>query len=147
MTTNNSDMRKVTVSLPGDLNYLDIARSFVADVAAKVGLTDAEIHDLQLVVTEAITNIIEHAYVGQDSGNGVEVAIEREGQCFVVAITDRGQNKFQPDQHPNPDMAQYLTQCRVGGLGLFLMRKLMDEVEFKSDESSNTVRLIKHIKE
>lgn len=141
------DIRKVTVSLPGDLNYLDIARAFVADVAAKVGLTSAEIHDLQLVVTEAITNVIEHAFTGQEEGHGVELAIEKEGQCFVVAITDHGQNKFTPDHHLDPNMKEYLSECRVGGLGLFLMRKLMDEVEFKSDQSSNTLRLVKRLKD
>lgn len=143
----NRDLQKVTVSLPGDLNYLDIARAFVADVANKVGLTPAEIHDFQLVVTEAITNVIEHAYAGTDGRSNVELTIEKEGQSFTVAITDYGKNKFDAEAHPNPDMTEYLSQCRVGGLGLFLMRKLMDEVEFNSDQDSNTVRFVKHIKE
>ena len=141
-----SPLKPVTVSLPSDVNYLDIARAFVSDLAVKVGLSSSEIHDLQLAVTEAVTNIIEHAYQG-DKDQRIELAIEKDGECFIVAITDSGQTRFDPSGHADPDMKEYLSQCRIGGLGLFLMRKLMDEVEFSSDDSgSNTVRLVKRVK-
>ena len=139
-------LKPVTVSLPSDVNYLDVARMFVSDIGQKVGLSASEIHDLQLAVTEAVTNVIEHAYSG-DTDQRIDLAIEKDGECFVVAITDTGQNRFNPATHPDPDLKEYLSQCRVGGLGLFLMRKLMDEVEFTSDaQGFNRVRLVKHIK-
>lgn len=138
-------LKPITVSLPSDMNYLDIARAFVAEVGGKVGLDPSAIHDLQLAVTEAVTNVIEHAYAG-DSNQRIELAIEKDGELFVVAITDSGQNRFDPASKPDPDMKEYLSQCRVGGLGLFLMRKLMDEVEFTQDERHNRVRLVKRVK-
>ena len=139
-------LKPVTVSLPSDVNYLDVARMFVSDIGQKVGLSASEIHDLQLAVTEAVTNVIEHAYSG-DTDQRIDLAIEKDGECFVVAITDKGNNRFDPTAHPDPDLKEYLSQCRVGGLGLFLMRKLMDEVEFTSDDQGvNRVRLVKHLK-
>ncbi|MBM3266781.1 MAG: ATP-binding protein [Candidatus Sericytochromatia bacterium] len=142
---NSTPLKPITVSLPSDVNYLDIARSFVADIAGKVGLNPSEIHDLQLAVTEAVTNVIEHSYAG-DADQRIELAIEKDGECFVVAITDSGQVRFDPASHPDPDLKEYVTQCRVGGLGLFLMRKLMDQVEFTSDERYNRVKLVKRVK-
>jgi len=138
-------LKPITVSLPSDMNYLDIARAFVAEIGGKVGLDPSEIHDLQLAVTEAVTNVIEHAYEG-DTDKRIELAIEKDGECFVVVITDSGHVRFDAASKADPDMKEYLSQCRVGGLGLFLMRKLMDEVEFISDEQTNKVRLIKKMK-
>jgi anti-sigma regulatory factor (Ser/Thr protein kinase) len=138
-------LKPVTVSLPSDVNYLDIARTFVAEIAGKVGLNGSEIHDLQLAVTEAVTNVIEHAYEG-DSDQRIELAIEKDGECFIVAITDSGSVRFDPTSKPDPDMKEYMSQCRIGGLGLFLMRKLMDEVEYTSDDNHNRVRLVKKIR-
>lgn len=139
-------LKPVRVSLPSDVNYLDVARMFVSDIGQKVGLSPSEIHDLQLAVTEAVTNVIEHAYDG-DTDQRIDLAIEKNGECFVVAITDTGQNRFDPAAHPDPNLKEYLSQCRVGGLGLFLMRKLMDEVEFTSDDQGyNRVKLVKHIR-
>lgn len=138
-------LKPVTVSLPSDVNYLDIARAFVAEIAGKVGLNSSEIHDLQLAVTEAVTNVIEHAYAG-DADQRIELAIEKDGECFIVAITDSGQVKFDPASKADPDMKEYMSQCRVGGLGLFLMRKLMDQVEYSSDDNHNRVRLVKKIR-
>ncbi len=138
-------LKPITVSLPSDMNYLDIARAFVAEIGGKVGLDASAIHDLQLAVTEAVTNVIEHAYDG-DTNQRIELAIEKDGELFIVAITDSGQVRFDPNTKPDPDMKEYLSQCRVGGLGLFLMRKLMDEVEFIQEEQRNRVRLVKRVR-
>lgn len=139
-------LKPVSVSLPSDVNYLDIARSFVADLAIKVGLSSSEIHDLQLAVSEAVTNVIEHGYSG-DADKRIELAIEKDGECFIVAISDSSGTRFDPEDHANPDMKDYIMNRRVGGLGLFLMRKLMDQVEFSSDGAgTNRVRLVKRVK-
>ncbi|MBI6546668.1 MAG: ATP-binding protein [Cyanobacteria bacterium NC_groundwater_1444_Ag_S-0.65um_54_12] len=145
-SADSPSFKPISVSLPSDVSYLDIARTFVADVGNKVGLLASEIHDLQLAVTEAVTNVIEHAYAG-DSSQRIELAFEKAGECFTIVITDNSGNRFDPVNYPEPDMKEYLSQYRAGGLGLFLMRKLMDQVEFFSDSSgTNHLRLIKRVK-
>jgi anti-sigma regulatory factor (Ser/Thr protein kinase) len=94
-----------------------------------------------MAVDEACTNIIEHAY-GDAPGDihlGCRVA---PGEC-VITIRDRGR-PFDPESVPPPDLTCDLEDRRAGGLGLYLMRKLMDEVRFSFDpDKGNQVVMIK----
>ncbi len=105
---------------------------FIAEVAANFGLTDQETYNIQMAVDEAVTNIIEHAYEG---GEGpIEVIVERHGDDFVVTLRDHGKT-FDPTSINEPDVNASLEDRDIGGLGLYFMRRLMDEVEFHFNQS------------
>ena len=64
---------------------------------------------------------------------------------FVILITDKGQ-QFDPTLIPEPNLKEYHKQRRVGGLGMFLMRKLMDEVSYNTlSDKRNQVVLVKYL--
>jgi serine/threonine-protein kinase RsbW len=130
------------IKLDASLDHVVLARDFVAEIAAQVPMDRQQIHDLELVVTEALTNVIEHAYEGKEDSQ-MELAVTHENDQFTILISHDGL-AFDPDSVPDPVMQEYLAERRVGGLGLFLMKKLMDQVEYTTDDRGK--RLIKLVK-
>lgn len=131
------------IRLDATLEQVEAARDFVGEMAQKLALSKQEVHDLELVVTEALTNVVEHAY-GFASGEAMELQVLAEKGSFTVVIRHDGKD-FDPQAKPDPNMQEYLAQRRVGGLGLYLMKKLMDEVEYGTDaEGRRMIRLVKH---
>jgi anti-sigma regulatory factor (Ser/Thr protein kinase) len=125
-------------------NLAQIAE-FVTEQAQSVGMDDDQVFAIQMAVDEACTNSMEHAYNGHDDGE-VTVCCYGENDDFVVKITDLG-DQFDPSAVPEPDISQPLEERSVGGLGIFLMRRLMDSVEFHTDpDNGNEVIMRKHRK-
>ena len=118
---------------------------FVADAACACGLNDDQIHDLQMAVDEACTNVIEHAYRGKPDGT-IDIVCDKRGNDFVVTIQDFGA-RFDPEKIELPKTRDPLPRRRIGGLGLFFMRRLMDRVEFDFKSGrGNRLTMTKKIK-
>lgn len=117
---------KVT-STTGELAAI---REFIQEKASQAGVSQKTIDSIILAVDEASTNIVKHAYHFDDSKE-IKVHLSFENGSCTVSLTDFG-DSFDPDKVPNPDMNEYLRQRRVGGLGLMLIRTLMDFVEYHS---------------
>lgn len=130
------------IQLTSSLDHVDLARDFVAEIARAVPMTAKEIYDLELVVTEALTNVMEHAYEGDES-SAVELSVTPGDAELTIVISHQGRD-FDPASVPDPDMPEYLAQRRVGGLGLYLMKKLMDEVEYTTGaDGRRQIRMMK----
>jgi len=86
---------------------------------------------LETAVDEASTNVVKHAYGGK--GGYFEITCDLEGGEIVVNIKDRGQ-KFDPSTVPIPDVDADLEHRKIGGLGIYMMRKMMDSVEYFYNE-------------
>lgn len=124
---------------------LSIIRDFVNSYAVDAGVAPDIIDNIILAVDEACTNIIKHAYHSVPDGE-IIIKIELSDKKFNVAITDYG-NSFSPEKIPKPDLQKYYKQKKVGGLGMYLMKTLMDEVEYRSVPGKyNEVLLSKSIK-
>jgi serine/threonine-protein kinase RsbW len=120
--------KKYQLRIPSQTDNLELIREFVSKVARKVGFKDDAISKIELAVDEACANVIEHAYQ-KDAKKNIDVAIQIDYQKFTIIITDHGRG-FDPRKIKAPDMKEYLAQMRVGGLGIYLMRTLMDEIDF-----------------
>ncbi|MCU0342285.1 MAG: ATP-binding protein [Ignavibacterium sp.] len=124
---------------------LSIIRDFINSSAADAGLKADVIESIILAVDEACTNIIKHAYKSFPDG---ELIIKTKSTLnrFIISITDFG-NSFEPEMIPEPDLQKYYRQRRVGGLGMYLMKTLMDDVKYKSIPGKyNEVLLSKNLK-
>jgi len=123
---------------------LSLIRDFTKSAAEESGFTDEAIGKIILAVDEACTNIIKHAYKFSSEGN-ISISIKFNGSKFVISIIDSGVN-FNPKVVPDPDIKKYHQQRKIGGLGMFLMKKLMDEVEYNHlSGNRNQVVLIKYL--
>jgi serine/threonine-protein kinase RsbW len=136
-------MAKKTFS--GRFESLQHISDFVANIARESGLDESGIYAVQLAVDEAATNIIEHAYGGEGDAR-IDVICERVPQGLQVTLVDFGRT-FNPDEVPDPNTGAPLDEVKPRGLGLFFMRRMMDEVKFDfSKRSGNRVIMLKKIK-
>jgi serine/threonine-protein kinase RsbW len=119
-------------------------RGFVSDAARRFGFDDEEVSKIALAVDEACTNVIKHAYKF-DPNRTLTIKINLHKQEFEVLIMDHG-FPFNPDAIRLPDMKEYLSHYQHGGLGVYLMKSLMDKVEYDIEPGKlNKVRLVKYL--
>lgn len=143
---NQRTKKKFHLRIPSQTEYLEIIREFVSRVARKVGFKEDDASKIELAVDEACTNVIEHAY-GGDGKKMIDIAIQVDypGQKMSIIITDQGRG-FDPSKLLAPDMKKYLQEMRVGGLGVYLMQSLMDEINFEVKPGpKNQVKLVKYL--
>ncbi|HEX2865810.1 MAG TPA: ATP-binding protein [Ignavibacteriales bacterium] len=142
MKTANQIFEKELV-VKSTTDNLALIRDFTKSAARKCGFTEETVDKIALAVDEACTNVIKHAYKYSPEGD-IIVNISVNHNKMAVSITDHGTN-FDPALVPEPDVKKYYRQHKIGGLGIYLMRKLMDEVNFSSVQGTkNQVVLIKY---
>jgi len=133
-----------TLIFPAQFGQLEIVRQFTRQAAADAGLDERSICAVEMAVDEACSNIIEHAYEGI-SGE-IECTCEYDKESFIVILRDHGR-AFDMLKVPEPDFDASLEERQVGGLGVYLMRHLMDEVRYDHlGEAGNVLTLVKRIK-
>lgn len=130
-------------------NVHDICE-FVVEGARVAGLDDGAIFHVELACDEACTNIIEHAYGGEDIGD-IEVHWWVNSDYFAVSLYDNGRS-FNPKDIASPDFSDFSAtsapnDLQVGGLGIHFMRTLMDEVRYTFDPvKGNTLTMMKQLR-
>jgi len=118
-----------TAIFPARFDQLDSIRGFATQAARDAGMDDSETYAIELAIDEACTNIIEHAYQGENRGD-IECTCESDDVCLTIVIRDHGK-PFDPSTIVKPDLGADIDTRAVGGLGVFLMKQLMDEVHFE----------------
>jgi anti-sigma regulatory factor (Ser/Thr protein kinase) len=118
-----------TRMFPGRFDSLAAISDFVTRAAEAAGLDARATYAVQMAVDEACSNVIEHAYGGEGRGN-VECTCRASDDGLTVILRDHGR-PFDPASVPEPDLHTSLKDRTVGGLGLYLMRRLMDEIHFE----------------
>lgn len=135
-------IKNYKLKIPSNTENLEIIRNFVSGIAQKVGFKNDDIHKIELAVDEACTNVIQHAYKDENK-KPIDIAIKLDFDKFSIVITDRGEG-FDFKEIDMPDMEEYLAELRVGGLGIYLMRTLMDKVDYKKAKGENQVHMVKY---
>lgn len=136
--------KKISKTIQSQTDRLLEVREFVLDAARQFGFSEEEASKIVLAVDEACTNVIKHAYQNAPDKT-IHIEISRENEAFQVSIIDEGKS-FNPTTLKNPDLKQHLSHFRRGGLGVYLMRTLMDKVEYNfAPGRKNEVRLIKFL--
>ena len=132
--------------IPSQTDNLELIRDFVSELAFKVGFDAQDVNKIELAVDEACTNVITHAY-DNDETKDIEIAVKIEYDKFTVVVTDKGKGfKIQDIEMPN--MKKYLAELRVGGLGIYLIKSLMDEVDYQTKPGGkHEVKMVKYFLE
>ncbi len=125
---------------PAELRVLPQGVTFVADYATAVGFAPDRVAEIELVVGEVLTNICAYAYL-QGRGD-VEVQCTHDaGPRLCIDIVDSGV-PFDPPAVPLPDLLADPEERTTGGLGIFLLRSLVDELTYRRDYDQNVLRLV-----
>jgi len=128
---------------PGNYRNLEAISNFVLEYAEKTQFSPNAIYAIQTAVDEACANIIDHAYGGENKGE-IEIQITQIKNGMRITLWDKGE-PFDPDEIPEPDITSPLEIRKERGLGIYFMRKLMDEVLFSFSQSrGNKLTLIKY---
>lgn len=117
------------------------ACAFCSTAAGDAGLSEHAAFHVQMAVDEACTNIIEHAYEGEDRGE-ISVLCRIEPGQLTIVLRDQGR-QFDPTTVPPPKLGMLLEETEVGGLGLYFMRQVMDEVRFRFGAAGNELMMVK----
>jgi len=128
------------IKLPANIQNLQQFINFVSNNARQQGFDQKRIKEIELATEEAIANILNYAY--RDTIGDIEITCKTEdNEKFIIEIVDSG-IPFNPLSVDDPDIRADLSERKVGGLGVFLMRKLMDDVHYRRDENKNILTLI-----
>ncbi len=138
-------MSQHSLTVPGRYDKIRQICEFVSAAAVQAGLGDTAVFHIELACDEACTNVIEHAYGGEDKGT-IVVSWHVTDSRFQITIQDNGR-PFNPNNVPEPDTdlsptPEVIDNLKVGGLGIHFMRKLMDEVTFRFDQERGNLLIM-----
>ena len=130
-----------TIRYPAKFDVLDEVREHVGGLARQHGFGERAIYSVQLAADEAASNIIEHAYAERPSETFL-LRCDYSNDRLIMTFLDMGES-FDFSRVKTPDLSADLSKRKIGGLGIFLMHKLMDEVDYKVTRSGNFLTLVK----
>jgi serine/threonine-protein kinase RsbW len=128
-------------TFPGMYASLSEIAGVVKDKSLEAGLSETSINAVECAVDEACSNIIEHAYGGEGKGE-IYLNIEIIPEGIKIMITDHGKS-FRPEDVEEPNIQAPLSHRKASGLGLYMMKKCMDDVSFDFQEGCNTLTMVK----
>jgi anti-sigma regulatory factor (Ser/Thr protein kinase) len=129
------------IKLKNKVSELDGVNQTLREFGQRHGLASKVIHDLNLAMEEILTNIISYGYT-DNREHEVKVRLSAQLGEVSVEIEDDGQ-PFNPLEAPEPDITKPLEERKIGGLGIHLVRKLMDSLEYKRQGARNLLTIKK----
>ncbi|MDT3365976.1 MAG: SpoIIE family protein phosphatase [Bacteroidota bacterium] len=133
---------KITLSC--DLKRVPELNAFIESVAGKLGIDATVIGQLQLAVEEIVVNVMNYAYPEGKKGF-VTVKVMSDGHQLRVVVIDSGV-PFDPTLREKADTTLSAEERPIGGLGIFLVRELMDTINYERVDDRNIMMMIKTIK-
>ena len=130
---------QVEITITSHPRWLRLIRQAVLEYARQTGFDSRDSHAITLAVGEAVGNVIKHAYRG-DTGRRLAVRCDAVEGGLQIEIRDEGEH-FHPSQAP--ELAP--EELRPGGRGLYLMRTIMDEIEYGREGDANVMRMSKRL--
>jgi anti-sigma regulatory factor (Ser/Thr protein kinase) len=129
----------LNLKLPARLENLQRCMGSVSNCARAQDFDQKKIQEIELAVEEALVNIFNYAY--PDASGEVEVNCIADHDHFTIEIIDSG-IPFDITSLPNPDLTADVEDRKIGGLGIFLIKKMVDEVRYHRDNNRNILNLI-----
>jgi len=131
-------MGMLRVSLANQMGEIRRVNTALGEFLSEEGVSDRTIHHVRLVIEELVSNIVRYAYDDQ-SAHQIQVDVRTEPRRVAVTIEDSGR-PFDPNNAPPPPIHEPLQERRMGGLGIFLVKKLTSELTYTRVEDRNRVR-------
>lgn len=119
-------------------------RNFLQQNLAVYTLSEADRHQVTLAVEEVCSNLIIHSHACNPKDE-IHLEIKSLDKKMIVEITDKG-DAFNLLEYQVPELSQVIEEKRKGGIGILLVKKIMDEIEFESENGKNVCRLIKNFR-
>ena len=132
-----------SINVSSSSEYLREVRNFVQHFVQQFDVNKKDLDEIILAVDEAYTNIIKHAY-NNDPNQTVKIELGTSTDILWVQLSDTGFH-FNADEYQPPDLLKRIKNKQRGGMGVYLINKLMDSVEYSSAGKTNTILMRKRI--
>jgi serine/threonine-protein kinase RsbW len=131
-----------TITLPAKLDSLYDFMGFVSSCARKHSFSNERITEIELALEEILVNIIKYAYKDCSLDGDIEITCRlADAQSFVIEIVDSGM-PFDILSVREPDITADIDERQIGGLGIFFVKRLMDDVRYRREENRNKLTLV-----
>ena len=132
-----------SIILANDIAEISRLAAFIEEVGETFALTPDVVFNLNLVIEEAVVNIINYAYPKEEYQHIYLSSHLHEGS-IVLVLTDTGK-EFDPTLAPEADITLSVDDREIGGLGIFLIRQIMNEVRYERIDGKNVLTLEKRL--
>jgi serine/threonine-protein kinase RsbW len=132
-----------SINVSSSTEHLRDVRNFIQKFIQQFDVNKNDLDEIILAVDEAYTNIIKHAY-NNDPNHNVKIELGTSTDTLWVRLSDTGFH-FNADKYQTPDLLKRIKNKQRGGMGVYLINKLMDSVEYSSAGKTNTILMRKRI--
>jgi len=139
--TNNQNSKQWAVTLSNDVQEIPLLNKFVDEVCEFNGLDEMATMQMNLALEEAVVNVMSYAYPEGTKGD-VDIKARSDDSRIEFVITDGGK-PFDPTTRGEVDTSLPAEQRRIGGLGIHLVRHLMDTISYQRVNDHNVLTLVK----
>ena len=133
-----------TLLLPAERDAFATLKEWLSGIAMELKLEEKTRKQLLISADEIFTNIASYGYPREGGVAKVEVEIAVKAEILRMIFSDSGV-EYNPLKNSSPDLSKPLETRDVGGLGIFIVKKLMDSVEYKRENNQNILILEKHL--
>lgn len=130
----------VSLTINADINEIPRVSDMLEEAMGEHGFPDEDILDTQLAVEEVVTNVIMHGY--GEAGGEIVVSCQPGSDAIVIRVEDKA-GPFDPLSLPEPDINADIEDRKIGGLGIFLTRQVMDDIAYRYENKKNILTLTK----
>ena len=132
-----------SIILANDISEISRLAAFIEEVGEAFALTPDVVFNLNLVIEEAVVNVINYAYPKEEH-QSIYLSANLHNGSIVFVLTDTGK-EFDPTQAPEADITLSAEERPIGGLGIFLIRQIMNEVKYQRIDGKNILTLEKKL--
>jgi sigma-B regulation protein RsbU (phosphoserine phosphatase) len=132
------------LKVPASIDELDRVLAWIEEALENENCSAKASNHITVVTEELFVNIARYAYDGQDGD--VVIRLAARGPAVIIRFEDWGK-EFNPLNHPKPDTSAGIEERKIGGLGLFLTVKWMDNVSYERTDDKNILTLQKRLRE
>ena len=132
-----------SIILTNDISEISKLNEFVEEIGNEFSLTPDVVFNVNLVLEEAIVNVINYAYP-KEKHESIHLSAQLHEDSIVFVLTDTGM-QFDPTKAPEADITLSLEDRPIGGLGIFLIRQIMNEVSYERIDGKNVLTLSKKL--
>jgi serine phosphatase RsbU (regulator of sigma subunit)/anti-sigma regulatory factor (Ser/Thr protein kinase) len=136
-------IKEINAEFPAEDRYLDSIRRVVKESCTSVGMPRKDVSAVLLAIEEGATNVIRHAYLYEKGSLRLRIVLYEKFAAFSLIDTGRS---FEPTSNGSINLDRLVESGRKGGLGFYMIQKIMDSVEYISSPDFNELRMVKRIR-
>jgi serine/threonine-protein kinase RsbW len=127
---------------PRNVASLETIYAFVREFLAAHGIGADAAYDVDLIAEELFTNMVKYGRGGEPE---ISIALDWSPPTLTFCIRDFGADRFDPTQAPEVDTSRPIQERRAGGLGIHLVRRMADRLQYAYEDHGNTIRVTKRL--